>query len=134
MNAIPDNLKAKCKAKQYSDQMYCEDCGITWDMNDLYPPKCGRRAGKGSGIIRVKQSRMESILETVANTASGFILSWAIYQWCVVPYHSFYAKYGEAFWVTVLFTFVSVARSYVWRRFFNAELHKAISKLFRKAC
>lgn len=29
-----------CKAKQHSDQMYCDKCGIGWDMNDVYPPVC----------------------------------------------------------------------------------------------
>lgn len=29
-----------CKAVQHSDQMVCESCGLTWDMNDPSPPKC----------------------------------------------------------------------------------------------
>jgi hypothetical protein len=29
-----------CKAKQYSDQMQCDACGLSWDMNDPEPPKC----------------------------------------------------------------------------------------------
>ena len=29
-----------CAAKQYSDQMVCKKCGLTWDMNDYDPPKC----------------------------------------------------------------------------------------------
>ncbi len=31
-----------CKAKQYSDQMVCEVCDLTWDMNDPKPPVCGK--------------------------------------------------------------------------------------------
>jgi hypothetical protein len=30
----------KCQARQYSDQKYCDRCGLTWDMNDPEPPKC----------------------------------------------------------------------------------------------
>lgn len=30
----------KCEAKQYSDQMCCGRCGLTWDVNDPEPPKC----------------------------------------------------------------------------------------------
>lgn len=30
-----------CKAIQHSDQMVCESCGLTWDMNDPSPPVCG---------------------------------------------------------------------------------------------
>lgn len=29
-----------CLARQYSDQMHCPGCGITWDMNDDCPPPC----------------------------------------------------------------------------------------------
>ncbi len=31
-----------CRARQYSDQMHCSNCGLTWDMNDPHPPKCLR--------------------------------------------------------------------------------------------
>jgi len=34
--------KQKCKAFQCSDQMVCEPCNISWDMNDSDPPKCKR--------------------------------------------------------------------------------------------
>ena len=26
--------------RQYSDQLYCSNCGKTWDVNDPYPPAC----------------------------------------------------------------------------------------------
>lgn len=29
-----------CKARQYSDQMYCGECGLTWDVSDPEPPEC----------------------------------------------------------------------------------------------
>ncbi len=29
-----------CKAKQYSDQVVCKECDLTWDMNDPCPPNC----------------------------------------------------------------------------------------------
>ena len=28
------------KARQYSDQIYCSQCGKSWDVNDQYPPDC----------------------------------------------------------------------------------------------
>ena len=31
---------AACKARQYSDEMVCHECGLTWDVNDPEPPKC----------------------------------------------------------------------------------------------
>lgn len=30
-----------CKARQYSDQMLCGQCGLGWDVNDPDPPECG---------------------------------------------------------------------------------------------
>ena len=32
--------RPNCHARQYSDQMQCGKCGLTWDVNDPEPPKC----------------------------------------------------------------------------------------------
>jgi hypothetical protein len=41
--AVPDTPR-RCTARQYSDQMHCVECGLTWDTNDMDPPAClGRR-------------------------------------------------------------------------------------------
>lgn len=29
-----------CKARQFSDEMICGECGLTWDVNDPEPPLC----------------------------------------------------------------------------------------------
>jgi len=29
-----------CQARQYSDQMHCAKCGLTWDVNDPDAPAC----------------------------------------------------------------------------------------------
>ena len=29
-----------CKARRYSDQMQCDQCGLQWDVNDPDPPEC----------------------------------------------------------------------------------------------
>ena len=36
MNNRPPN----CKAYERGDQWFCDQCGITWDMNDDDPPEC----------------------------------------------------------------------------------------------
>jgi len=33
--------RPNCEARQYSDQMVCVKCDLSWDVNDLDPPKCG---------------------------------------------------------------------------------------------
>ena len=73
----------------------------------------------------MKQSKLESGIEVFFNYASGFIIAWMTYAYIVMPV--VWLK-NSPFWVTVLFTVVSVIRSYLWRRFFNAELHKVIHK------
>lgn len=35
-----------CGAKQYSDQMVCQECDLAWDVNDAYPPACDPAALK----------------------------------------------------------------------------------------
>lgn len=32
-----------CKAIRQSDEMFCAACGLRWDMDDMFPPVCGRR-------------------------------------------------------------------------------------------
>ena len=72
------------------------------------------------------QSRIESAIEVGANYASGFAVAWAVYAHIVIPNPQLQTS---PFWVTVLFTVVSVTRTYLWRRFFNAQLHKAVVRL-----
>ena len=38
------NPDGPCQARQHSDQMFCKQCGIGWDMNDPEPPQCGRKS------------------------------------------------------------------------------------------
>lgn len=35
-------IETRCYARQYSDQMYCAVCRLTWDTNDADPPPCKR--------------------------------------------------------------------------------------------
>lgn len=68
------------------------------------------------------QSRKHSILETLLNTLSGFIISWVM-TLLVMPLFGFMVTAGQGFVITVIYTVVSVIRSYFWRRLFN-RLHK----------
>lgn len=44
-----------CKARQYSDQMACSECGLSWDVNDPEPPACGK---KTAPLPSPEESRM----------------------------------------------------------------------------
>lgn len=38
--------RRKCKAYQASDQMVCDHCKMSWDVNDPYPPDCNLDEGE----------------------------------------------------------------------------------------
>ena len=40
-----------CQARQYSDQMMCAPCGLTWDTNDPEPPDC-RKVDRRSKVVK----------------------------------------------------------------------------------
>ena len=40
------------KARQYSDQMHCAECGKQWDVNDPDPPLCQRESSADENAIR----------------------------------------------------------------------------------
>lgn len=56
-----------CAARQYSDQMYCGECGLTWDMNDPEPPECNptrRRAERARDMAMAEIATIMGGLQT----------------------------------------------------------------------
>jgi len=80
-------------------------------------------------MLTPSQSRLESAIETAANIGSGFLLSLGLWIFVVAPLFSVHKPFVENFAITCLFTVTSVARSYLWRRFFNKRLHSRLDKL-----
>lgn len=72
------------------------------------------------------QSKTESLIESMANTISGFIVSLLLWSYVVVPVWHLQVSTQENLVITALFTVVSVARSYVWRRYFNVLLRQRL--------
>lgn len=64
------------------------------------------------------QSRKNSMLEAVANTAIGFALSMVL-QMIISAAYGLNTTIAIDLQITVAFTVLSLARSYVIRRFFN---------------
>jgi hypothetical protein len=66
------------------------------------------------------QSKKHSILESITNVAVGFIITLVcspfIYELCGMKYT--WSQLGS---VTVIFTLLSIVRSYIIRRFFNKK-------------
>ena len=69
------------------------------------------------------QTKMSSLIEICLNVGSGFVLAW-VTAILVLPLFLPVEKVGvsESFWITCIFTVLSLARGYAWRRFFNNKL------------
>lgn len=78
----------------------------------------------------MNQSRAESLLEASLNTASGFLLSLIVWHW-VARWYEIPMPLSRNLEITGIFTVVSIARSYAWRRFFNAGARRLIRALMR---
>ena len=77
----------------------------------------------------MEQTRIVSMIEVVVNVFAGFDLAMLI--WAFIIPELFPRMAGpvvENFAVTATFTFFSIMRSYLWRRFFNNGFHFALVK------
>lgn len=68
------------------------------------------------------QTRRASLIEVGSNYAFGFCIAWLTAA-IVLPLFGFNSSTSDNFWITVIFTIVSLIRSYIVRRLFN-HLHK----------
>ena len=64
------------------------------------------------------QSKKHSLVETLTNTAIGFIGSLVIIN-LILPFLGYQIKPSESLFVVIVFTVWSIARGYGVRRFFN---------------
>lgn len=78
------------------------------------------------------QTQLESLIEASLNTASGFVVSYIFWVAVVVPLFRLDISHADNFIITGMFTVLSVGRSYLWRRFFNAGAHNLVRNLLRR--
>jgi hypothetical protein len=71
----------------------------------------------------MKQSRLQSLTEAWLNTAIGYFINLAV-QLVVYPFYGATFTFGQNIQIGLIFMMVSIARSYVLRRFFNARSGK----------
>lgn len=76
----------------------------------------------------MNQTRLGSLIEVSINILIGFTINWFA-NILVLPMFGFHVTGGQAFGIGVIFTVISVVRSYVIRRWFNAMLHRAALRL-----
>jgi len=76
------------------------------------------------------QSKLSSFYEAMLNTIIGYVISF-IAQLIVYPMYGHSFTFGQNIQIGLIFMALSLARSYVLRRFFNAYIVKAARRLGR---
>jgi hypothetical protein len=79
----------------------------------------------------MNQTRLGSLIEAIVNIIIGFGINFAA-NLIVLPRFGFDVKPAQAFGIGLIFTVISIARSYVIRRWFNARLHAAALRMAKK--
>lgn len=79
----------------------------------------------------MNQTRLGSLIEACINVLIGFAINF-VANMLILPLIGFHITAGQNLFIGVLYTLVSVARSYVIRRWFNARLHAAAQSLAGK--
>lgn len=79
----------------------------------------------------MRQSRLGSFYEACFNTFVGFTINY-IANLCIFPLFGFHIGLLENFYMGLLYTVISVVRSYVIRRWFDGRIHRAAMKLARE--
>ena len=69
------------------------------------------------------QSRLQSLVEAWVNVLIGFAINMAA-NIVVLPAFGYNVTVSDAFGIGLVFTIISVARSYALRRWFNSKLRK----------
>ncbi|ASV44550.1 hypothetical protein PBI_SCTP2_535 [Salicola phage SCTP-2] len=70
------------------------------------------------------QRRTVSFIEQIVNNFLGFIVSFFILKFIIVPLWGFQANVHDEFLITVLFFIISIIRGYIFRRVFNSIEHQ----------
>jgi uncharacterized membrane protein (DUF485 family) len=78
----------------------------------------------------VNQTRIGSLIEALVNVVIGFTINW-VANMLILPIFGFNVTGAQAFGIGVFFTVISIARSYVIRRWFNARLQAFAQRMAR---
>lgn len=78
------------------------------------------------------QTRLGSFIEACINVLIGFAINFAA-NLVILPLIGFQISVGQNLFIGVLYTIISVARSYAVRRWFNARIHRAAVRLSGEA-
>jgi len=84
------------------------------------------------GEETMEQSKLGSLIEAWANVAIGYGVA-LVSQIVVFPWFGIHVPLSTNLWIGAWFTVISLGRSYILRRWFNARLHAASHALASRA-
>lgn len=76
----------------------------------------------------MEQTRLQSLIESVINIAIGYVVA-LLSQWIIFPLFDIHVSLTDNLMIGAWFTGVSLVRSYVIRRWFNARLKAAAQSI-----
>lgn len=79
----------------------------------------------------MNQSKLESFIESFINISIGFVISYLAWPLCASMFGVDY-DHSQQLNIVMFFTVLSVARSYIVRRWFNARLHLVVVIIARR--
>lgn len=66
------------------------------------------------------QSKKQSLLESLTSTTIGIIIG-IVLNLTILPIFGYPVSVVDSLWISVIFTVVSIIRSYIIRRWFNSK-------------
>ena len=76
------------------------------------------------------QSRLLSLIEILISTFLGFLVG-LFSNIIVLPLFGLHASISDSIWISVIFTLIGIARSYLIRRLFN-KFNPMLNKYFKE--
>lgn len=76
----------------------------------------------------MSQTKLSSFIEALMNVAIGFSINY-IANLLIFPLFDMHISLADNFWLGMIYTIISIVRSYVIRRWFNSKIHNAAMKL-----
>lgn len=80
------------------------------------------------GMPAAGQTRLGSLVEALINVVIGFSINY-VANLLIFPLFGLHISLTANLGLGVIYTFISIARSYVIRRWFNARLHALAQRL-----
>jgi hypothetical protein len=80
----------------------------------------------------MQQTRLGSLIESLLNIVIGYVVA-LLSQLVIFPLFDIHVPLSTNLWIGAWFTLISLVRSYIIRRWFNARLHSAAQAMARAA-